>query len=83
MYRWRCGLADSKLTITGRQFGSRLTLGTGCAANLAVLDEALVASGSELTNVAMRRIDAEGGIGGLDLSNRLGITRCPTPPRVC
>jgi thiazole synthase len=53
------------LTIAGREFGSRLTLGIGGAANLAVLDEALVASGTELTTVAMRRVDAEGGTGGI------------------
>ena len=37
---------DSKLTIAGREFGSRLILGTGGAANLAVLEEALVAAGT-------------------------------------
>ncbi|MGV0661178.1 thiazole synthase, partial [Mycolicibacterium pulveris] len=56
-------MADSKLTIAGREFGSRLILGTGGAANLAVLEQALVASGTELTTVAMRRVDAEGGTG--------------------
>ena len=45
-----------KLSIGGREFGSRLILGTGGAANLAVLESALVASGTELTTVAMRRI---------------------------
>lgn len=68
---------ESKLTIAGRSFGSRLILGTGGAANLAVLEEALVASGTELTTVAMRRVDAEGGTGVLDLLNRLGITPLP------
>src|SRR6202522_2775470 len=52
-------------------------MGTGGAANLAVLAEALVASGTELTTVAMRRVDAEGGTGLLDLLNRLGITPLP------
>ena len=52
-------------------------MGTGGAANLAVLEEALVASGTELTTVAMRRVDAEGGTGVLDLLNRLGITPLP------
>jgi thiazole synthase len=70
-------VADSELTIAGRSFGSRLILGTGGAANLAVLEEALVASGTELTTVAMRRVDADGGPGVLDLLNRLGITPLP------
>src|SRR6201997_3242518 len=52
-------------------------MGTGGAANLAVLEEALVASGTELTTVAMRRVDAEGGTGMLDLLSRLGITPLP------
>src|ERR1700734_1936485 len=55
-------------------------MGTGGAANLAVLEEALVASGTELTTVAMRRVDAEGGTGMLDLLSRLGITPMPNPP---
>src|ERR1700678_4728626 len=52
-------------------------MGTGGAANLAVLEEALVASGTELTTVAMRRVDAVGGTGMLDLLSRLGITPLP------
>jgi thiazole synthase len=71
------GSAGGKLTIAGREFGSRLILGTGGAANLSVLEEALVASGTELTTVAMRRVDAEGGTGVLDLLNRLNITPLP------
>jgi thiazole synthase len=70
-------VADAKLTIAGREFGSRLILGTGGAANLSVLEEALVASGTELTTVAMRRVDTDGGTGVLDLLNRLGITPLP------
>ena len=70
-------MVDTKLTIAGREFGSRLILGTGGAANLTVLEEALVASGTELTTVAMRRVDSEGGTGVLDLLNRLGITPLP------
>ena len=70
-------MADFKLTIAGREFGSRLIMGTGGAANLAVLEEALIASGTELTTVAMRSVDAESGTGVLDLLNRLGITPLP------
>ena len=52
-------------------------MGTGGAANLSVLEEALIASGTELTTVAMRRVDADSGTGVLDLLNRLGITPLP------
>ncbi|MGW4480529.1 thiazole synthase [Rhodococcus triatomae] len=65
------------LTIDGKQFGSRLVMGTGGAANLTVLEEALVASGTELTTVAMRRVDAVGGTGVLDLLRKLGIGLLP------
>lgn len=70
-------MADAKLTIAGRSFDSRLIMGTGGAQNLAVLEEALVASGTELTTVAMRRVDAEGGTGLLELLARLGIAPLP------
>ena len=70
-------VAADVLTIEGKQFGSRLIMGTGGAANLAVLEEALVASGTELTTVAMRRVDAVGGTGVLDLLRRLGIALLP------
>ena len=52
-------------------------MGTGGAANLEILEKALVASGTELTTVAMRRIDATGGTGVLELLGRLGIEVLP------
>ncbi|HEY3480554.1 MAG TPA: thiazole synthase [Streptomyces sp.] len=45
------------LTIGGRVFSSRLIMGTGGAPSLEVLEQALLASGTELTTVAMRRLD--------------------------
>ena len=65
------------LTIAGRSFGSRLILGTGGAANQSVLEEALIASGTELTTVAMRRVDAAAGTGVLALLEKLNITALP------
>src|SRR4030081_1241784 len=52
-------------------------MGTGGATSQAMLEEALIASGTELTTVAMRRVDAAGGTGLLDLLNRLGIMPLP------
>ncbi len=69
--------ADDPLVIAGRAFGSRLIMGTGGAANLALLEQALTASGTELTTVAMRRVDAAAGTGVLDLLRRLGIGLLP------
>ena len=65
------------LVIAGREFGSRLIMGTGGAANQAVLGEALRASGTVLTTVAMRRVDAGGGTGVLGLLQELGIEALP------
>ena len=70
-------MADEKLTIADRSFTSRLIMGTGGASNLAVLEDALSASGTELTTVAIRRVDTEGGTGLLDLLNRLGVMALP------
>ena len=49
--------ADDPLLIAGEKFGSRLIMGTGGAPSLDVLGRALAASGTELTTVAMRRVD--------------------------
>ena len=65
------------LVIAGREIGSRLIMGTGGASNLAVLERSLVASGTALTTVAMRRLDAAGGPGVLELLARLGIEALP------
>ena len=58
------------LRIAGRDFSSRLITGTGGASNLATLERALVASGTELTTVAVRRVDAASGTGVLATSTR-------------
>ncbi len=68
---------DDPLEIAGRKIGSRLIMGTGGASNLEVLERALRASGTALTTVAMRRVDAGGGSGVLDLLRRLGIETLP------
>lgn len=70
-------LDGDELVIGAHKLSSRLIIGTGGAANLAVLERALVASGTELTTVAMRRADAEGGSGVLELVRRLGIRLLP------
>lgn len=70
-------MTTGKLSIAGREFGSRLILGTGGAANLAVLEAALIASETELTTVAMGRVDVEGGTDVLELLARIGITPLP------
>ena len=66
-----------ELVVGGRPIASRLIMGTGGANNLEVLERALVASGTALTTVAMRRVDATTGTGVLDLLRRLGIAILP------
>ena len=68
---------NEPLLIAGRPFGSRLVMGTGGAPSLEILEAALVASGTELTTVAMRRIDAAARGSVLDLLRRLNIAVLP------
>jgi len=68
---------DDPLIIAGREYSSRLITGTGGADNLAVLERALVASGTELTTVSIRRVDSTGGSGVLEVLRRLGIDPLP------
>jgi thiazole synthase len=65
------------LTIAGRCLGSRLITGTGGAPSLEVLERALRASGTELTTVALRRLDPSATGSVLDVLDRLGITPLP------
>ncbi|MBV9161718.1 MAG: thiazole synthase [Pseudonocardiales bacterium] len=70
-------MADDPLVIAGREFGSRLILGTGGAGNLAVLEQALLAAQTELTTVAIRRMDTSARTGVLDVLRRHGIEPLP------
>ena len=53
-------LSDQPLVIAGRSFRSRLILGTGKFSSPEVMGSALVASGTELVTVALRRADLTG-----------------------
>ena len=70
-------LADDPFVIAGRALSSRLVMGTGGVPSLQVLDDVLVASGTALCTVAMRRVDA--GIAGsiLDVIAARGIAVLP------
>ncbi|WP_445517116.1 thiazole synthase [Streptomyces sp. NEAU-174] len=69
--------ASDPLTIAGTDFGSRLIMGTGGAPSLEILERSLLASGTELTTVAMRRLDptVQGSV--LSVLNRHGIRPLP------
>lgn len=58
------------------KFESRLIMGTGGATSLSVLQESIVASGTDLVTVALRRVDAAGP-GLLPMLDRLGVRVLP------
>ncbi len=47
------------LIIAGRTFNSRLFIGTGKFSSSAVMDRAIIASGTEMITVALRRVDLD------------------------
>jgi thiazole synthase len=71
------GGADDGLELGGRGWGSRLIVGTGGFRSLEQMEQALIASGTEIVTVALRRVDpgAEGSV--LDLIRRLGLFALP------
>ena len=68
---------DDPFVIAGEAMGSRLIMGTGGAPSLDVLDRALAASGTELTTVAMRRVDPAAAGSVLDVIAARGIRVLP------
>jgi thiazole synthase len=68
---------DDPLVIAGQMMASRLIMGTGGAPSLDVLDRALAASGTELTTVAMRRVDPAAAGSVLDVIAARGIRVLP------
>ena len=67
------------LTIADKQFDSHLVMGTGGASSQDMLEQSLVASGTQLTTVAMRRHSAKslGGESIFELLQRLSIDVLP------
>jgi thiazole synthase len=70
-------LMNDPLSIAGREFGSRLILGTGGFTNHEILAAALEASGTGMCTVALRRLDpaARGSI--LDVLDGAGVEVLP------
>ena len=50
-------MADDSLILAGREFRSRLIVGTGKYPSFQVMEEAHAASGAEMVTVAVRRVD--------------------------
>ena len=68
---------DDPLVIGGVSFSSRLIMGTGGTSSLETLERALVASGTELTTVALRRIDPSSQGSIVDVIDRVGCRILP------
>ena len=71
------GGADDSFELGGRSWGSRLIVGTGGFRSLEQMEQALIASGTEIVTVALRRVDpaAQGSV--LDVIRRLGLFALP------
>ncbi len=66
-----------ELTIAGRTLRSRLLLGTGGFPSLAIMAEAIAASGSELVTVALRRVDPASRGSLIDVLAEAGVELLP------
>ena len=78
----RNGVAlDDPLTIAGRTLRSRLLLGTGGFSSLALLADAIAASGTELVTVALRRIDPSARGSLVDVIDETGVGLLPKHKR--
>jgi thiazole synthase len=66
-----------QLIIGDQKFESRLIMGTGGSTSLEALEQAIIASGTEMTTVAVRRVDpgAKGSV--LDVIERTGVRLLP------
>lgn len=65
------------LVVAGTEFSSRLIVGTGGAPSLDGLADLLVESGTQLTTVAMRRVDAGSAGSVLDVLRATGVQVLP------
>ncbi len=68
---------QERLTIGGTSLDSRLVLGTGGATSLDALERAIIASGTEVVTVALRRVTDTGPGSLLDLIDRVGVRVLP------
>lgn len=67
-------MGDDPLVIGGREFGSRLIVGTGKFSSGEAMRDALAASGTELVTVALRRVDLD-ATGGPDILEFIDASR--------
>jgi len=71
------GGAGEPFELGGRSWGSRLIVGTGGFRSLEQLEQALVASGTEIVTVALRRLDPDADGSMLDVIGKLDLFALP------
>ena len=71
------GGAEDGFELGGRSWDSRLIVGTGGFRSLEQMEEALIASGTEIVTVALRRVDPEVEGSVVDVIRRLGVFVLP------
>src|SRR5271167_1202314 len=71
------GERDDPLVIAGEKIGPRLILGTGGAASMSELEEAIRASGAALVTLALRRIVPGAGGSVFEVCQRTGVRVLP------
>jgi thiazole synthase len=71
------GGAEDGFELGGRSWGSRLIVGTGGFRSLEQMEQALIASGTEIVTVALRRVDPEAQGSVLDVIRGLGLFALP------
>jgi thiazole synthase len=69
--------ASDPFVVAGEKLGSRLILGTGGVPSLAVLEQCIVASGTDMVTVALRRVDPHAAGSVLDVVSRCGVKLLP------
>ncbi len=74
------GADPSPLIIAGKEFSSRLFVGTGKFSSSAIMAEAVEASGSQMVTVALRRVDLGNELPGQDPVSQLPLDRIQLLP---
>ena len=70
-------MSDGGFELGGRTWGSRLIVGTGGFRSLGDMERALVASGTEIVTVALRRVDPQAQGSVMDVIERHGLFVLP------
>src|SRR6185295_13025600 len=63
--------------VGGRTWGSRLIVGTGGFRSMEAMERALLASGTQIVTVALRRVDPLASGSALEVIDRLGLFALP------